>query len=379
MRDQLKAAERLGLNAERWTSDNAEAWAGIESALKADKIDLLLISPERLADTDFDNLVSATSLSRVGLIVIDEAHCISVWGHDFRPDYRRIGERVKRLPRTTAALATTATANNTVVGDIVHQLGAGINVLRGPLARESLQLQVIHGLDRAERLAWLSDHLSELPGSGIIYALTQYDTERIASWLKREQFRVEAYHSGLKERLVLEDRLLNNDVKALVATVALGMGFDKPDLGFVIHYQSPGNLVSYYQEIGRAGRAIPDAIAVLMLGREDERIHEWFIEHARPSLASIELVLNALEVEPRSLAGLERCINLRRTEIQNILKTLSVESPSPIVKVGANYQRTPVEYVYNVAEEQALVKRRHEERERFVSFAATTECLMMAV
>ena len=294
MRNQIEAARRLNLRAERYTSDNSDQWSSIEAQLRENKIDLLLISPERLANDEFRSLVSSSSIAKAGLIVIDEAHCISDWGHDFRPDYQRIGNFIRLLPLSTAVIATTATANERVVQDIQAQIGSGIKILRGTLARKSLSLQVIAGQNAGSRLAWLSDHLNDLPGSGIIYTLTKRDAERVAQWLTSEGHSVAAYHSQILNREDVENSLLKNEIKAVIATVALGMGFDKPDLGFVVHYQSPGNLVAYYQQIGRAGRGISQAIAVLFMGAEDERIHEFFI-NSRSSDEQIRSVLNALE------------------------------------------------------------------------------------
>ena len=380
MRDQLKAAEQLGLCAEQYTSGNTDEWTEIDAKLKANKIDLLLISPERLANENFRQLVASSSLSKVGLIVIDEAHCISDWGHDFRPDYQRIGELLRRLP-TTAVLATTATANNRVVDDIKQQLGNTLKVLRGPLVRESLNLQVIAECDAIQRLAWLAEHLAELPGSGIIYALTQRDSERVAKWLQNVGLNAASYHAGLSAEVKIEreNKLMRNEIKVLVATVALGMGFDKPDLGFVVHYQSPGNLVAYYQQIGRAGRAIPNAIAILFMGREDEIIHDWFIKNTRSSEDNIKVVLTALDAEPLKLSSLVERLNLTKVEIEKVLKTLSVASVSPIVKIDSYYRRTPNKYVYDKVREDILAQRRCEERERFANFAKTSACLMQLV
>lgn len=384
MRDQIKAAKRLNLHAAQYTSSNPDDWPIIEEKLKTNSIDLLLISPERLANEEFSNLVSSSTLAKAGLIVIDEAHCISDWGHDFRPDYQRIGNFIRKLPPSTAVIATTATANDRVIQDIQQQLGEGIKILRGPLTRTSLKLQVIVGLDTSQRLAWLSDHLTKLPGSGIIYALTVRDTERIAAWLQSEKHDVAAYHAGIDASLKteLEDKLLNNEVKALVATIALGMGFDKPDLGFVVHYQSPGNLVAYYQQIGRAGRAIPDALAILFMGTEDERINECFITNARPSEENIMAVLRTLEEAQNGLrlSGIAQRLNLKeKGEIEKVLKTLSVSSPSPISKSNNIFTRTPVPYTYNSVRETELINRRKQERASFVAFAETEDCLMMRV
>jgi RecQ family ATP-dependent DNA helicase len=254
IRDQIRMAERLGVRAHTLNSSNTEDWPRIEDDIAGDRCDILLVSPERLGNEAFETGVLPSLRSGIGLLVVDEAHCVSDWGHDFRPDYRRIVRVVRRLPPNVPVLATTATANDRVIEDVVDQLG-NIDVQRGPLARGSLRLQSIHLADQAERLAWLDRHVRELEGSGIIYCLTVADCVRVARWLQSRGVDVAAYYGGLEtaERERLEAKLLRNEVKALVSTVALGMGFDKPDLGFVIHFQRPGSLVAYYQQIGRAG------------------------------------------------------------------------------------------------------------------------------
>jgi ATP-dependent DNA helicase RecQ len=248
MRDQLLMAERIGVRAATINSENAAEWEAVEEALAADVIDLLLVSPERLANAQFAERTLGLIRGAIGLFAVDEAHCISDWGHDFRPDYRRIGRLVTRLPRGVPLLATTATANDRVVADIESQLGPELITVRGPLARESLRLQTIALDDQAERLAWLAERLPGLPGSGIVYCLTIADCERVAGWLASRGLDVAAYYGGLdpESRSDLEERLRRNEVKALVATIALGMGFDKPDLGFVLHFQRPGSPVAYY-------------------------------------------------------------------------------------------------------------------------------------
>lgn len=383
MRNQLPAARRIGIRAELYASNNTEDWERIGEAIAKDEVDLLLVSPERLANDGFSRLLRSTSLSKVGLIVIDEAHCISDWGHDFRPDYQRLGELIRRLPPTTSVLATTATANERVVDDIRQQLGGDLTVQRGPLARRSLQLQVIPGFSYAERLAWLDTYLSTIPGSGIIYALTVRDADQVASFLASRGHAVCAYHADIDNdsRVRREQQLLNNEVKALVATVALGMGFDKPDLGFVVHFQSPSNLVAYYQQIGRAGRALDQAIAVMMVGEEDDRIHEYFISHARPPLEHIEMVLDCLadSSNGRSWQELTRVLNLRHGEIERALKVLSVMPSSPIIRVDGRFQRTPNPYRHDFEREDQLARQRFRERERLVEFSQTTRCLMEMV
>ena len=266
MRNQLEAADRIGVTGRTINSTNNEEWEQIQNELASNQVDVLLISPERLANDDFRQNVLANMANNIGLFVIDEAHCISDWGHDFRPDYRRIVRVLQAIPSNVPVLATTATANNRVVNDVKSQLGQNIILQRGSLVRKSLKLQNINMPSPAARMAWLAQIIPTLPGSGIIYTLTQRDAERVAEWLRINSINAKAYHAGISERgdgssvkEELEQQLLNNEIKVLVATVALGMGFDKPDLGFVIHFQRPASVVHYYQQVGRAGRAVAEA------------------------------------------------------------------------------------------------------------------------
>src|SRR3954451_14329064 len=281
MRNQIAAAERLGISAYTINSTNREEWAEVRELLEDDAVDLLLISPERLNNPRFRDELLPLFASRVGLVVVDEAHCISDWGHDFRPDYRRIEEMLARLPDGVAVLGTTATANDRVVTDVEEQLGGGhgVKTYRGPLGRSSLRFEVVDLPGQADRLAWLATWLPQLPGSGIVYTLTKRDSEVVSEWLTAHGVPAEAYSgdSATERRVDVEERLLRNDVKAVVATSALGMGYDKPDLGFVVHYQAPGSVIAYYQQVGRAGRAIEHAEVVLLRGAEDRRIQDFFI------------------------------------------------------------------------------------------------------
>ena len=256
MRNQIPAAERMGVRAETINSTNPDDWDKVITQARKDDVDILLISPERLANENFRDNVLPDMANRVAMLVIDEAHCISDWGHDFRPDYRRIERIAQTLPQNVQMLGTTATANNRVLKDLSAVLGPNIQIMRGDLNRPSLLLQTIKLPNRAERLAWLAERLVETPGSGIIYALTRRDAEQVAHWLQSQGLNVEAYTGRSENREELEQALLENRVKALVATTALGMGYDKPDLTFVIHYQMPGSVVAYYQQVGRAGRGV---------------------------------------------------------------------------------------------------------------------------
>src|SRR5437868_405537 len=279
MRNQIAAAERLGIRAHTINSTNRDAWTEVRDLLAADAVDLLLISPERLNNPQFRETMLPLFAERVGLLVIDEAHCVSDWGHDFRPDYRRIQDVLARLPADVAVLGTTATANDRVVADVGEQFQIGTEaerlvVYRGPLARASLRLEVVKLPSAADRLAWLLTWLPQLPGSGIVYCLTKRDTETVAEWLNAQGVPAVAYSGEVAdaERIEAEERLLRNDVKAVVATSALGMGYDKPDLGFVVHYQAPSSAIAYYQQVGRAGRGLGEAHVVLLRGHEDRAI-----------------------------------------------------------------------------------------------------------
>ena len=335
MRNQIAAAQRLGIRAHTVNSTNREAWSEIASLLDDDAVDLLLISPERLNNPQFREQMLPVFAKRVGLLVVDEAHCISDWGHDFRPDYRRIADMLERLPAGVGVLCTTATANDRVVADIEEQLrtghaGAQLVAYRGPLGRSSLRLEVVELPGQAERLAWLATWLPTLPGSGIVYTLTKRDAEQVAAWLNGRGIAAEAYTGEIDtdRRIAVEDRLLANDCKCVVATSALGMGYDKPDLGFVVHYQAPGSVIAYYQQVGRAGRAIDEAEVVLLRGREDRRIQDFFIEQAFPRRDVVDTVLAYLDFAGDAGATtpeLTAQVNLGRGRVEAMLKVLDVE------------------------------------------------------
>lgn len=381
MRNQIAAAERLGIRAATINSTNTREWDTVRWELDHGRVDILLISPERLADDNFRDRVLLASLDRVGLFVVDEAHCISDWGHDFRPDYRRISRVLQLMPPTVPVLATTATASRRVVDDVSAVLGGDVRVIRGPLARESLQLQNISLPGQAERLSWLAEQVPRLRGSGIIYTLTIRDAQQVALWLRAQGIDASAYWGGLDgaERERLEERLLNNRIKALVATTALGMGYDKPDLGFVIHYQRPGSVVHYYQQVGRAGRAMEAAYGVLLGGDEDLDITNYFIRTAFPPEGHVEAVLRALRETDGgcTVASLERHVNLSRGQIEKVLKSLAVQSPAPVVKQGAHWYATPVRYVIDRAAIERLTQLRHREQERMSVYLQSRECLML--
>ena len=380
MRNQIAAARNIGVRAKTINSTNEADWSRIEEGLRRDEYDVLLISPERLANDDFVTRCLLPIAARIGLFVVDEAHCISDWGHDFRPDYRRIVRILRALPRNIPVLATTATANDRVVDDIVQQLGPNLEVQRGPLTRASLSLQNIFLRSQVARMAWLANALPNLPGSGIVYTLTVRDSERLAEWLKSQGIDAEPYYGDMEaeQREALENRLLTNDVKALVATVALGMGFDKPDLGFVIHFQRPASVVHYYQQVGRAGRAVDNAYGVLLSGEEDDAIADFFIRTAFPTAEDAEQLLAAMRSAscPLTIPKLQQRVNLSKGTIEKILKFLLLESPAPVQKTEAGYVLNPVRWRMPVDRIERITSLRHKEQERMRAYVSSRDCLM---
>jgi ATP-dependent DNA helicase RecQ len=343
MRNQIAAAGRMGVQACTINSANQDEWQRVEAALSRDEVDILLISPERLANEHFNNEVLAPVAGRISLLVVDEAHCISDWGHDFRPHYRFIERIIRALPANLRVLATTATANNRVQDDLRTVLGPNLTVSRGELGRPSLLLQTMRLPRQAERMAWLATHLPNIQGSGIVYPLTVRDAVQVAGWLQSRGIAAEAYTGETGERREeLENALLENRVKALVATTALGMGFDKPDLAFVIHYQTPGSVVAYYQQVGRAGRALDAAHGILLSGEEETEINDYFIESAFPSREEVASVLAALQAVPAGLSVNELMthVNVTKGRIDKALQLMSLESPAPIVKQGSKWTLT---------------------------------------
>ena len=382
MRNQVEAAQRLGIRAASIDSSNRDDWDAIITDVINDQTDALLITPERLANEDFRQRTLMKIADRIGLLVVDEAHCISDWGHDFRPDYRRLTNVLRMLPRNTPVLGTTATANDRVIGDIKTQL-ADFQIQRGPLSRHSLSLQTIRLDNQASRLAWLAQSIPQIPGSGIVYVLTKRDAEQVAAWLSRHGISARAYHAGLQgqaghdERRRLEGMLLNNEIKVLVATTALGMGYDKPDLSFVIHYQAPSSVVAYYQQVGRACRAIPSAVGILLAGEEDDQIHDYFRRTAFPPERTVEKVLYALEdSDGQSIIELQNQLNMRQSQIEQVLKVLSVEVPSPAIKIGPKWHRTAAEFELDRERIHRLSGQREREWQEFQEYVDTDNCFM---
>ncbi|CAM3672290.1 RecQ family ATP-dependent DNA helicase [Nocardiopsis rhodophaea] len=382
MRNQIAAAERAGIRAHTINSSNMAAWEETYAEIAAGAVDVLLVSPERLNNPEFRDRVLPELAAGAGLVVIDEAHCVSDWGHDFRPDYRRIRTLLRDLPAGIPVLATTATANERVTRDVAEQLevgdDAGTLVLRGSLERESLRLSVVDLPDSTARWSWLAQHLPELPGSGIIYTLTVAAATETAAFLTECGLNVRAYtgQTDPEERQRAEDDLLNNRIEALVATSALGMGFDKPDLGFVIHLGAPQSPISYYQQVGRAGRGVERAEAILLPGREDQEIWRYFASLAFPPEQTVRRTLDVLAAAdgPVSTPRLETEVDLGRGRLEQMLKVLDVDGA--VRRVRGGWVATGQPWSYDTDRYAAVTAAREREQQAMLDYIATDGCRM---
>jgi ATP-dependent DNA helicase RecQ len=388
MRNQIDAAGKAGIRARTVNSVNISEWEDVYAEVAAGQVDVLLVSPERLNNPGFRDQVLPKLVASAGLLVVDEAHCISDWGHDFRPDYRRLRTLLTELPPGVPVLATTATANARVSRDVAEQLSAGLGpasgrqgetlVLRGPLDRDSLHLAVVRLPAAAQRLGWLAAHLSELPGSGIIYALTVAAAHETAAFLRERGYEVSPYtgKDSPEDRLAAEDALLGNKLKALVATSALGMGFDKPDLGFVVHLGAPQSPIAYYQQIGRAGRGVDHADVILLPGREDADIWAYFGSLAFPPETQVRRTLAVLAEagRPLSTAALETSVDLARGRLEMMLKVLDVDGA--VRKVSGGWVATGQDWAYDAERYARVTAERKREQQAMLGYIATTECRM---
>ena len=374
MRNQVDAATKAGLAAATINSANHDDWDEVYAGLGRDEFDVLLISPERLGNSRFAGQLEDL-LSRVGLVVIDEAHCISDWGFDFRPDYQRLARMLLSTPHASV-LATTATANQRVTRDVERQMGSDTVTFRGTLARTSLSLSVVPGLEPLQRYAWVGHALADMPGSGIIYVLTVAEAEKLSGFLNSAGYECRAYTGQLsaEERELIEGQLLRNEIKAVVATSALGMGYDKPDLGFCLHVGSPSSPVAYYQQVGRAGRGIDHAVAVLLPSESDERIWEFFATASIPRQEDATKVMGLLADGALGLGEIEQATGIRRGRLDALLKILAVEGA--VTKRGSSWALTGTPYVHDAAKWASLAAARAAEADLMRQFAGGRGCLM---
>jgi len=387
MPNQVRAGQRMGLRIGALNAGTNDRFDTFRELVRTDRIDVLLVAPERFANQNFLTELLPNIVERTGLLVIDEAHCISDWGHDFRTDYRRLSNIVRQLPPNSALLATTATANDRVIEDIRGQLG-NVRVSRGSLNRENLALQTMPTMSGADRLAWLARVVPGLPGKGIVYTLTTRDAEQVAGWLGRHGVNAHAYHANIttdqhpdpgEARKHLEEAFLTGDLGIMVATSALGMGYDNPHVRFVIHYQCPASIITYYQQVGRAGRGRASAVGVLFSGPEDAEINQYFRTSSLPTAHEVRAILTALEdVESASLGRLESAVNMQRSRVERTLKYLSVESPAPLVRTGSRWQRTPVPWdAADRTRQDALITTREAEWEDMQRYLALSDACQM--
>lgn len=380
MNNQVDSAQKLELRVRTINTENADDWSMIMDELNQNVVDALIISPERLANDSFKAELLNHLAAKIRLFVVDEAHCISDWGHDFRPDYRRIIDIINLLPPNIPVLATTATANDRVVNDIKFQLGNDLEISRGSLMRESLAIQVVRLDSREERLAWIEKNIRLIPGTGIIYCLTVRDCVLVHRWLCEHNIPSESYYSDIdrcesKDKAEIVEKFMKNNIKVLVATVAFGMGIDKPDIGFVIHFQKPGNVVAYYQQIGRAGRSIENAYAILMCGREDDEINNYFIDSAFPTEKLMDEVINVTQQYPGiKLRDYEKHINMKRSKIEGCIKYLTVNGD--IYREGNAYYKALRPWNPDMAKSAEITELRKKELKQMDDFAKFSGCYM---
>ena len=382
MNNQIDSAKKLGINVKTINSDNKDEWDNIISDIcDNNTVDALIISPERLANSDFVKDCLDKIKNRVNLFVVDEAHCISDWGHDFRPDYRRIVKILQLLPGNVPVLATTATANDRVVNGIVAELGENLVIGRGELIRESLAIQVIKLQKKEDRLAWLAENIEKMPGSGVVYCLTKADCDLVTDWLNENDIKSEKYYADISKegKAITLEKFQKNEIKVLVATVAFGMGYDKPDIGFVIHFQRPANIVSYYQQIGRAGRGIELAYAVLLCGEEDEHINQYFINSAFPTEKDMNIVVDFITDNPgKSISEIKGALNIRANRVDKTLKYLTVGDDiyTEYVNRKKGYYKSAKKWEPDFERSEGITAIRYKEMQDMDEFTKQKGCYM---
>lgn len=375
MENQLKSVEKLGLKCDVLNSQTRDRRNEILDKIINNELDLVLITPETLFS---DDVQKALPNIKIGLFVVDEAHCISDWGHDFRLEYGNLIKVISKLPQYVPLLATTATANNRVVDDLEKQLGGNVHISRGSLTRQTLAIEVLNMPNRESRYAWILKNIKKLPGTGIIYCLTQRDCDYVSNFLNKNGIKALPYYSSSKKEKELNEtieKFQNNKIKAIVATTKLGMGYDKGDISFVIHFQCPQNIVNYYQQIGRAGRNIDLAYAILMFGKEDQEINNYFINTAFPKKEDCEKVLKVIsESNGLKLYNIEHRVNIKRSEVDKVVNFLQNENAIYLDKKDNKYYATLHEYTYNEVHYNEIKELRKKEQAQMQQLLKTTQC-----
>ena len=379
MRDQIKSLNEKGIkvglinSGETDDENNLTIQKAINNELK-----ILYIAPERQENSLWQEAVSKMNVS---FVVVDEAHCISSWGHDFRPAFRRIINLMQVLPSNIPVLATTATATVDVAQDIKNQIGGDIELIRGDLLRENLKLNVIHVESEEDKMAWISNYLEKVNGNGIVYTGTRSNAEIFSKWCENEKLNTIYYHGGLDSdsRKLVEKEWMKNKYKAVISTNALGMGIDKSDIRFIIHTQITQSPIHYYQEIGRAGRDGQTAEIFLLFNPKDTDLPLSFINGARPTVKQYEKVISALKEEPLGEKNLMKATNLKQALVRTIKADLLDQKIIREVKYGSSKK---YEYQYNApqldtTEFEALREHRLREFEKMVEYTNTSKCKML--
>lgn len=379
MRDQVKKLRNLGISATCINSNQSnEENNFIIHEAKENKIKILYIAPERMENAEW--LQTAREM-KISMVVVDEAHCISVWGHEFRPSFRRIISVVNLLPMNFPVLATTATATKKVEEDIKTQIGKNITSIRGNLLRPSLNLRVVKVKSEDEKLIWIGENINKIKGTGIIYTGTHVNTEIYSKWLEYLNINATAYHAGLdpQSRKAIEKGLLENSYKCVVSTNALGMGIDKPDLRFIIHTQTPQSPIHYYQEIGRAGRDGKPALTILFFNHdEDLSLPLAFIENSKPSINKYNRVMRAIRGERLGINQLINLTDIKKNQVDIIISDLIEQK---IINEVLDEKTKKFEYRYKAPEldESAFAKLKEsklKDLDQMIAYIETSGCRM---
>ena len=361
------------INSEQSPEENSE----ILRKAKNNEIKILYIAPERQENREWLDSVREMQIS---MVVVDEAHCISVWGHDFRPAFRRIVNLVKLLPKDFPVLATTATATERVANDIQKQIGENVSLIRGNLLRNNFYLSVVNVDSEESKMAWRVEFLQKQDGNGLIYTGTRVNTNLFSSWLQFNKINAANYNAGLdtESRKEIENGLILNKWKCVVSTNALGMGIDKSDIRFIIHTQIPQSPIHYYQEIGRAGRDGKPTKIVLLYNPEDKELPEYFIKNSRPSIKQYLKVIDALKEEPLGEQNLMRATNLKQTQVRVIKADLIDQGIIKEVMYGRS-KKYEFQYGANELNVEAFDKLRNfklGELKKMIEYSESSDCRM---